>query len=958
MANRSELCKTIRAIEGQRPSVPLVQDLLERCGFGRRARKEPYQRIAPDQAAVLAFPKNEKPLAFFPVSSEDPRWSEDVYPNVRKCWDTNWTQWNGAIGRTFLVTPKAILAYVLPLRPREDREVEPAKSLDFSEAQAWSDELLFLTSDLMNASSYWEFLSTPTASMRRDVDQTLVAKLESWTEKLAGHLAQAAPRLNGDEATRVIRSSLDQLLFIRFCEDRRVTRLEQTLFDFTRGTIRWTNLKDLVQEYRRILNGDIFTHDVFQKKYHPEGLIQTILLALYQDFCFETIPSDVLGRTYEQTLTKRLEWRPPSARLVEDKERRKQYGIYYTPESVAKYLAERAIEIWREKTRSDLREVKILDPCAGSGTFLVQAMRVLFKHLGAAQQGGLSIEERAGILGRNIFGMDREQAPLERSALACYFEALSGRGVAAGEHLLPRLLGQNLRTGDATEIPASPKDRPADIILLNPPYTAHARSDSICWLVIRKCMHHLPDNGVLATIVPDAILRNERLASLRKEMLEQCAIEEFGLARCSVFEDSNIRPILLIARKVLDAGTRKRNIPKSYLITATRPKIELKRIDRTAPQYVFFEDDIIRFTAHVSDRESHLAHSIWQRSASASLEQWFRSIVPGINNPPRSCLRDVRGEPTPPTGIIPYLEGKDIAPFHCLPARLFLDYKELICSYGKEKERDRKAEKKKSKIRPRGDPGVFTVPCKLLVRRTGKFPNAALDFAGCFAHEKVVVFVPAPQRCSSVELHFILGYLNSPISWFLLRQSNPQDLSFQPQWRQSDSKKVQVPIGLEERDIVPIAVLAHRISQCLASGYFDLEHPKIIAMRRQLLARFGRALQLSDDEVNHILDFLDEDISAPYRPFRYPRRMPPLEFIELPDRPIARGRRTGDLLETAPLSDEERRARDDWEDRINGPLPDIYEVVPDPEQTQLVDRLEEFSNRLDRLEEMLKKKME
>lgn len=953
MGNRSELRKTIRAIEGQGPSVPLVQDLLEECGFSRRARKEPYQRIAPDGSGVLALPRNEKPLAFFPVVHESPRWKEDVYPNVRKCWDRGWTGRNGGIGRTFLVTPKAMVAYVLPLQPRKDQEVEPARSLDFSKAQEWSENLVLLTADFTSAGSYWEFLTTPTATMRVAVDQRLVGNLEAWTEELASYLAQAEPNITAEQATRIIRSSLDQLLFIRFCEDRRVTRLEQTLFDFTRGTIRWTNLKDLVQEYRRILNGDIFTHDVFQKKDHPEGFIEKILLALYQDFCFETIPSDILGRTYERTLTKRLDWRPPRARLVEDKERRKEFGIYYTPEPVARYLAERAIEIWCEKAGKDLREVKIFDPCAGSGTFLVQAMRVLFRRLGTAQKG-LSITERAKILERNIFGMDREQAPLERSALACYFEALSGRGVAAGEHLLPHLLHGNLWTGDATDLLASAPNFQADIILLNPPYTNHAQTNSKCWRIIRECMHHLPEDGVLATIVPDAILRNERLACLRTETLDQCAIEEFGLARCKVFADPNIRPILFIARKVSDVRERNQNVPKVNLITAVAPDIEVQNIHGSMHQSLFSEDRLCRFNPHVSDAVAALANSLRLRNTFAPLKDYFTTVTSGVNNPPKACLRAIVAGTSPRQGEARYLEGKDIESFHHQPARYFIDYEKVAFAYQEEKKQIRADKRKESIVRPRKRE-VFERVCKLLVRRSGSYVRASLDFGMHYVHDRVIVFLPDHGRCNSPFLHFLLGYLNSEISWFWLRLLNAQDPAVLPKWRQADIENLPVPANLREEEIIPIAVLAHRISQCLASGYFDLKHSKIQEMHDHLLARFGRALHLSEDDVNLILDFLDEDISAQYRPFKYPKRMPPLEFIEIPDQPS----QGDDLVDKALLSDEERRRRrDEWEDRINGPLPDIYEVVPDPEQSRLVDRLEEFSNRLDRMEEILKKQTE
>ena len=220
-----------------------------------------------------------------------------------------------------------------------------------------------------------------------------------------------------------------------------------------------------------------------------------------------------------------------------------------------------------------------------------------------------------------------------------------------------------------------------------------------------------------------------------------------------------------------------------------------------------------------------------------------------------------------------------------------------------------------------------------------------------------IILHPNPDNCTTTWLHFLLGYLNSEISWLWLRSTNPQDPKVLPKWRQEDIESVRVPVAIGELNIIPIAVLAHRISQCLASGYFALQSPAVRDMRWQLLARLGRALNLSENNMNLILDFLDEDISAPYRPFKYPKRIPPLKFIELPDRPIAEAGKPGDLWETAPLSDDERRRKEEWEDRINGPLPHIYDVVPDPQQVELVDRLEEFSSHLDRIEEILKKQM-
>ncbi|MBM4041619.1 MAG: hypothetical protein FJ290_24230, partial [Planctomycetes bacterium] len=504
-----------------------------------------------------------------------------------------------------------------------------------------------------------------------------------------------------------MRRILDQLLFVRFCEDRHVTALTESLFDFRGGPLDWSKLRGLMGQYRHILNGDVFEPAAFPDRIVDPGLLHNILLRLYQDYSFEVIPSDVLGRTYEQRLALRLEWDPPKARYVEDEALRKQYGIYYTPEPIAAYLARRALDIWLPRATKRLEDIRLLDPCAGSGTLLVQGFRAILEKLLAARGAGttgIPIAERAHLLGQCVFGLDIKRLPLERSALACYFEALSGRGVVSGQRLLPPLLDRNLREGDAQALSRSlPDGLQADVILLNPPYTGHRSASAPCWRILREAIEHLPENGVLGAIVPDAVLRNEWLRDLRRSILDWVAIEEFGLIRTKVFPESEIRPVTLLLRKVRAADARMGHVPMSVFIRSIDPAVEPTPIARTANQASLVRPPFYAFNVHVPDAISDLQTRLLDTGRFRPLGD-FVTCMHGVVNPPQGTVykEDAESGATDSDGKR-YLKGKDIQSFCATWRGWWIDYRKAQEGTKGTKDSARR-------------PELFEAPCKLLVR--------------------------------------------------------------------------------------------------------------------------------------------------------------------------------------------------------------------------------------------------
>jgi len=99
---------------------------------------------------------------------------------------------------------------------------------------------------------------------------------------------------------------------------------------------------------------------------------------------FDTISADILGKAYETYLARE----------------RKKLGIYYTPHQITEFLTSRSIsfvfdgrisklkleldkEIWNKEKINAIGEeivnLKICDPSCGSGSFLIQAIRIIWK---------------------------------------------------------------------------------------------------------------------------------------------------------------------------------------------------------------------------------------------------------------------------------------------------------------------------------------------------------------------------------------------------------------------------------------------------------------------------------------------------------------------------------------------------------------------------------------------------
>ena len=108
--------------------------------------------------------------------------------------------------------------------------------------------------------------------------------------------------------------------------------------------------------------------------------------------------------------------------LKELEEEQTQFGEFYTPKWVVKYIVDNTLKPYWEENKK-IEEIKLLDPACGAGNFLVYAFDV-FYDLWKEEHPELSeMQIISNIVTKNIFGVDIHRQPLQITALNIWLKA-------------------------------------------------------------------------------------------------------------------------------------------------------------------------------------------------------------------------------------------------------------------------------------------------------------------------------------------------------------------------------------------------------------------------------------------------------------------------------------------------------------------------------------------------------
>jgi len=178
-----------------------------------------------------------------------------------------------------------------------------------------------------------------------------------------------------------------------------------------------------------------------------------------------------------------------------DPELRKQLGVWYTPEEIVRYMVRRVDQVLVSELgiADGLADpqVYVLDPCCGTGAYLVETLAVIGERFKAKGGDALAAQRLKKAMTERIFGFEILPAPFVVSHLQIGL-LLAGLGAPLGEEERAGVYLTNALTG--WEPPKGPKqhlvfpeleaerdaaevvkrDKPILVILGNPPYNAFA----------------------------------------------------------------------------------------------------------------------------------------------------------------------------------------------------------------------------------------------------------------------------------------------------------------------------------------------------------------------------------------------------------------------------------------------------------------------------------------------------
>jgi type I restriction-modification system DNA methylase subunit len=382
------------------------------------------------------------------------------------------------------------------IRPTK-RNVEAGLRLDLTSQQYLDrfDELWLLSKESVESGLLDRtLLPKKLAKLRRPVDKEILDDMQRWRELLAKNIYKNQPEITEAQLKEHVQRILDRIIFIRACEDRRLSYGE-SLKDMVLqrrddiGPAFMPALKKLFRQYDRDYNSELFDEHPCEDLAIDFPVLKEIILGTYDPYLFDVIGVEVLGNIYEQYLgyvprltEKRVKYEPKP-------EVRKAGGIFYTPEYIVDYIVRNTVgRFLSERKPKEVQTLRILDPACGSGSFLIRAYQEMefyyqrlkkeawekrqqtlakvfedqapfsFDEGSLEARWELNVFDKRKLVLEHIFGVDLDEQAVEVSRLSLMLKMLEGEhGITPGRAVLPTLdyniqCGNSLISGDVLKL--------------------------------------------------------------------------------------------------------------------------------------------------------------------------------------------------------------------------------------------------------------------------------------------------------------------------------------------------------------------------------------------------------------------------------------------------------------------------------------------------------------------------
>ncbi|MDD5338544.1 MAG: N-6 DNA methylase [Dehalococcoidales bacterium] len=562
-------------------------------------------------------------------------------------------------------------------------------NLDYTKYNKEFDKLLLLSKEaIATGLTYNEASTWGAMPVHIPIEKRLFKQLREWREALFKELHLYNEKLSFRQIDDIIQKLFNRLIFIRTSEDRGIeekhlrSMISQWKAKKHKGEM-IDELRKLFKEFDGYYDSELFAphpidnNDIFIQSDTLENIITGLydITGGFASYDFSVIKPDVLGAVYEQYLgyvaeiekqrakeaqaKMDLGIQTESVNLIEKKQRRKEQGIYYTPEFITDYIVRETVgQFLSVHSSKEIRNIKILDPACGSGSFLIRAFDELLKYYAnqkiSKSEKDIDAADRLSILQNNIYGVDLDIQAIEITRLNLLLRSLAKRETLPGlkdtikqgnslisgtEEELKKYFGETWKEKRAfdwkEEFKEIVNNGGFDIVIGNPPYIQLSMDEKIqqglkSYLLdkykssmgrlntfgffTKRGINLLKDSGYLGFIVPNTILTQDYYEELRKNIVESCAIKDIVCFDELPFKDAIVENVVLILQKNKSEEIRNRNKVAVYKVNE---ELSFKH-SKSIAQTLFNQSNKFSFNVHIDDRLPFLKKKLETKSCPLS----------------------------------------------------------------------------------------------------------------------------------------------------------------------------------------------------------------------------------------------------------------------------------------------------------------------------------------------------
>lgn len=590
--------------------------------------------------------------------------------------------WNQGVAQTLIVVdPKTVRIFSglaapqqneIPLTVESPSIVKVLPVLDFKHKAASIFQAI--------ANGQWYIQHSEKYKSTRGVDSYLLNNLVG----LHNDLMQADE--NGERlSTQAANSLIGRVLFVCYLVDREIVtlpapfaglKLHEALKQLKSNSEAITFLYAFFEQLKEDFNGSMFDQNLAIEKDlikpfhfqqirhfldgHEVGSPQYSLGFWAYDF--RLIPVETISAIYEEFLAH------------EDPDQKKATGAFYTP----RFLAEMAIDVAIEG-RSDWQKFRYLDPCCGSGIFLVTIFnRIANKWLldnPNCNDYLTKVEALKNILKENIRGVDLN---LTACRLACFslyiafLDSLSPSDIKTyvffTKHKLPHLLAGAETTVGAESIPVvthadflenGVPETAFDCIVGNPPWEGRS-SKQLALKIMDQAERCLKDNGECCLLLPSKVFLNATTNAFQANWLKRVTVErvvQLADYRFILFEKALCPAMIVRYRKQPQSDPAHRiayDTPKFHPSARRRGLITICSQD-----HKWLSQNHVQLGALEKSAPTIWKRSMWGTNRDIRLLEYLRTfpILNNITGEPQEGKRWVKGQ-----GFQPNTSGKSKKP--------------------------------------------------------------------------------------------------------------------------------------------------------------------------------------------------------------------------------------------------------------------------------------------------------